>query len=354
MALRATAQPPPVSPMHGGMRMAQEPKTSWTETDVQALIGQSESIRLEFKSGLMFDRKPEGEWVKDLSIEVSALANTEGGDLILGVDEDKKSKPRVAKAVDGVSTTLAPERPQQLVASNVFPYLPGIRVHRIKLSAIPDRVALVIHVPQGSTAYQAKDGRYYGRSEFEAKYLPDHEIRLRMSRGKIGRAGVFLRLRRIVLGAQREAELRAKHADAIQAFKMDAADALRRFPEIFDLMLARYHPDEIAFDLVLRNDGELTIRDPAVELHVAQSRQLFDGWTVQGGSLPSRLDVRGEVIYPGDQREIAGSECHLRCKREVTLAEGDYVVSWKVFLDNSPPSAGDIDLGCHIQNARKE
>jgi hypothetical protein len=26
---------------------------------------------------------------------------------------------------------------------------------------------------------------YCGRSEFEAKYLPDHEIRLRMSRGRI-------------------------------------------------------------------------------------------------------------------------------------------------------------------------
>ena len=333
--------------------MADETKRSWTEADVQALIGQSESIRREYKAGAMFNKEPESKWVKELSIQVSALANTEGGDLILGVDEDKKSKPRVASVIDGVSTDLAPERLQQLIEGNVSPYLPGIRVQRVKLSSPPDRVVFVIQVPQGSTAYQANDRRYYGRSELEVMPLPDHEIRLRMSRGKIARAGVRLRLRRVTLGAEQEAELRTKHAPAIEAFKTDAADAVRRFPELLDLMAARYHPDEISFDLVLRNDGELTIREPAVELRETRSQQLFDGWTVQGGSLSPRLEMRGEVIYPGDEREIAGSECQLRCKRDTALAQGDYVVRWKVFLDNSPPSAGEIDVGSEIQSARR-
>jgi hypothetical protein len=335
------------------MSMTEEIKKSWTETDVKALIGQSESIRRDYKAGLMFDREPEGKWVKELSIEVSAFANTEGGDLILGIDEDKKSKPRVASVIDGVSAALAPERLQQLIEGNVSPYLPGIRVHRVKLSAPPGRVVFVIQVPQGSTAYQANDGRYYGRSEFEAKYLRDHEIRLRMSRGKTARAGVHLRLLRVTLGADHEAELRAKHAPAIEAFKTDAADAVRRFPELLDLMMARYHPDEISFDLVLRNDGELTIREPVVKLREARAQQLLDGWTVQSGSLSARLEMRGNVIYPGDDREIAGSGCHLRCKREAALAVGDYVVCWKVFLENSPPSAGEIDVGSEIQSARR-
>lgn len=333
--------------------MSQQPKRSWTEADVQALIGQSESIRREFKAGIMFDRKPEGKWVQQLSIEVSAFANTEGGELFLGIYEDKKSRPRVATDIDGVSTAVAPERLQQLIEGNVSPYLPGIRVHRVPLSRQPDRVVFVIQVPQGSTAYQANDGRYYGRSEFEAKYLPDHEIRLRMSRGRIARAVVRFRLQRVALGAAVEAQLRANHAPAIEAFKTDAEDAATRFPELLELMSARYHPDEISFDLVLRNDGELTIRDPAVELSETRSQQLFDGWTVQASSLPPRFDMRGEIIYPGDERKIAGSECQLRCRREATLAEGDYLVRWRIFLDNSPPSDGEIDLGPHIQGARK-
>ena len=333
--------------------MSEPPKQSWTEADVQALIGQNESIRREFKAGVMFDRDQESKWIKDVSIEVSAFANTEGGELILGIDEERKSRPRVATVVDGVSIAVAPERLQQLIEGNVSPFLPGIRVHRVKLLAPSDRVVFVVYVPQGSTAYQANDGRYYGRSEFEAKYLPDHEIRLRMNRGRIAQAAVKLRLQRVVLGAAQEAELRTRHAAAIEAFKTNAADAATRFPELLDLMVARYHPDEISFGLVLRNDGELTIRDPAVQLSEARSQHLFDGWRVQAGALPPRLDMSGEIIYPGDERDITGSQCQLRCKRDAALVKGDYVVRWKIYLDNSPPSIGEIDIGSEIQGARK-
>jgi len=177
---------------------------SWSEADLIALIGQSESIRREFKSGRLFDGNQESKWVEQLSKEVSALANTEGGELFLGIDEDKKSKPRVATSIDGVPSGIAPERLQQLIEGNVSPYLPGIRVNRVPLSSHPERIVFIIKIPQGSTAYQANDGRYYGRSEFEAKYLPDHEVRLRMSRGKVARGTVFARLVTVDLGVERE------------------------------------------------------------------------------------------------------------------------------------------------------
>jgi hypothetical protein len=334
--------------------MTEEREKSWTEADVQALIGQSETIRREFKAGMMFERKDQAEWVRELSIEVSAFANTEGGDIFWGIQEDGKARPRAAKAIDGVPTTLDSQRLQQLVEGNVSPYLPGIRFLRVKLSAASDRVVYVIQVPQGSTAYQANDGRYYGRSEFEAKYLPDHEIRLRMSRGKVARATVRLSLRRVALGAEHEAEIRANHATAIAAYRADDANAAEHFLELLEVIGARYHPDEISFVLVLRNEGELTIRDPVVEVREARSKQLFDGWTVQGGSLPPRLEMRGEVIYPGDEREIAGSPCQLRCKCEATIANGDYLIHWNVFLENSPPSCGEIDLGSEIQSPRRD
>lgn len=164
------------------------PNAQWTETDLNALIGQPESIRREFKSGRLVEGNVESKWIVSLSEEVSALANTEGGELFLGIDEDKKTRPRVALVLDGVPESLAPERLQQLIEGNVSPYLPGIRVQRVRLSKIPGKAVFIIRVPPGNTAYQAKDGRYYGRSEFEAKFLPDHEVRLRMSRGKAARA----------------------------------------------------------------------------------------------------------------------------------------------------------------------
>lgn len=74
---------------------------------------------------------------------------------------------------------------QQLLEGNVSPYLPGIRLFRVPLTGPRvGRVAIVIDIPQGSTAYQAADRRYYGRSEYESVPLPDHEIRMRMMRGR--------------------------------------------------------------------------------------------------------------------------------------------------------------------------
>jgi predicted HTH transcriptional regulator len=91
------------------------PKFSWTEAELSELIGQSESIRREFKSGRMFENDSENKWIANISREVSALANTEGGELFLGIDEDKMSKPRVASSIEGAPAGLPPERLQQLI-----------------------------------------------------------------------------------------------------------------------------------------------------------------------------------------------------------------------------------------------
>jgi schlafen family protein len=329
-------------------------KNVWTEEDVSQLKGRQESIRLEFKAGSLFDNKPQQTWVADLAKEVSAFANTEGGALVLGVTEEKKGKERVAGDADGVPDSVPTDQLQRLIEGNVSPYLPGIRVHRVPLSSSPGRVVFVVDVPQGATAYQANDGRYYGRSELEAKYLPDHEIRLRMARGRVARAGVHLRLRSITLGKDCEARLRDEHRAALEAFRADAATAIRDHPEILDLMQARFAPDVVVFELSLRNDGEITIREPVLQLSEQRSESLIAGWDIQGGPLPARLAMQGDVIYPGDERPIDGSRCELRCKRDAPLTSGDYAVHWKVFLDNSPPSFGQLDLADFIQQARAQ
>jgi hypothetical protein len=324
-------------------------RKNWTEGDVNALIGRSESIRLEFKS--LADPSDQ-KWVEEVSKQVSAFANTEGGELILGVREERKGNTRIATAIEGVPTTLARERLQQVVESNVSPDLTGVRVQVIRISGISERVVFVIQIPQGSTAYQAHDGRYYGRSEFEVKYLRDRDIRLRMNRGKITLAAVYPRIKNVVLATDYEKNLKTKHAAGIEAFKKDPADAFKRFPDLWEMIGAGVSPDEIRLHFVMRNDGELTIRDPAVELHDVRAPGIFDGLTVEGGRLNSRHEMRHDLIYPGDEREIADSECRVQCRRESALASGDYVVNWKVYLDDSAPSEGEIDLGDWIQNAR--
>jgi Putative DNA-binding domain len=306
------------------------------------LIGQSESIRREFKSGRMFD-KPKNEWIANISAQVSALANTEGGELFLGIAEDKKPKPPVAAKIEGAPASLATDQLQQLIEGNVSPYLPGIRVHRVRLSSQPDKVVFVVQIPAGSTAYQATDGRYYGRSEFEAKHLPDHEVRLRMSRGKVARGEVHARPIDVELGAATERNVRAETAQA---------DLENRWVVLKSLE-SQLLPDKVTFDFVLRNDGDLTIRTPAVEFLEIRNERLFDEGLVKVKNFgPMRLKLEDAIVYPGDEQTIY--KVSVECKRETVFAGGDYTVRWKMFLDNSPPSFGEIDVASLIETARKQ
>jgi hypothetical protein len=350
--------------------MPDTPKLSWTEAELNDLIGEMESIRREFKSGRMFDNEPENKWITNLSREVSALANTVGGELFLGIDEERKSKSRVAASIDGVPVALLePERLQRKIESSVSPYLPGIRVQRVRLSSRPDRVVFVIRVPQGSTAYQANDGRYYGRSEFEVKYLPDHEVRLRMSRGRIARGIILAGVVAVDFGVARETRMRAEAEAKRAEFSGRTKEPIeleieRRNPDgtpvfydpnkVLELLSAQLPPDVVNLDFLFRNDGELTIRAPAVEFRETRNKKLFDEGLMRiMKSVPTRLKLEDAIIYPGDEQAI-DARLSVECKRDTVFASGDYTLSWKVFLDNSPASFGEIDLASLIETTRRQ
>jgi hypothetical protein len=69
-------------------------------------------------------------------------------------------------------------------------------------------------------------------------------------------------------------------------------------------------------------------------------------------AVPTRIRLEDSVIYPGDEQMLDGARISFECKRETVLSGGDYKLEWRVFLDNSPPSFGEIDLGTLLQHAR--
>lgn len=325
-------------------------KAEWTEADILALRGREEAIDLEFKSGELFSAD-KNKWVAALSKRISGFANTVGGHLIIGIPEDGPKKgPRVAGPPDGVPEDFTREQVESLVETCISPPLTGLRIHRVRMPSLPARVVFVIYVPKGTTAYQANDGIYYGRSELQTKYLRDHEVRLRMAGGKIATARVDLRLSKVTLSTAQEEALRGQYALEIAAFRSDPAAAVKEHPEfVLHLLESRYAPDLLEFQIVLHNSGELTIRDPCVELRSRLSPTLADSLGVSFGLRSTRYNI-DSVLYPGDERTI--DSCRLSAKRDHTLALGDLVVAWKVFLDNSPPSQDEIDLASLLLHSR--
>lgn len=153
------------------------PLNQVSETDLQRLIENRvpENITLEYK------RDPYGandqakkEWLKD----ISALANTAGGDLIIGIEEEDG----VASKLVGISSTTADEEIRRLEAilqDGLEPRLIGTQMRAVVLAA--GGFVLVVRVLRSWNAphrvvYQ-RSNRFYGRNAGSAFELGVEQLR---------------------------------------------------------------------------------------------------------------------------------------------------------------------------------
>lgn len=91
------------------------------------------------------------------------------------------NSPKAGAPIDPVS--FPKEWLEQIINSRIQPRIPGILINSIPLSsAHPGRCAHVVCIPQGATAHQASDRRYYKRYNFESVAKEDYEIRQTMDR----------------------------------------------------------------------------------------------------------------------------------------------------------------------------
>lgn len=143
-----------------------------TKADMERLVSESipESLTLDYKASpaLAKESKARDELCKD----VSALANSAGGQLIYGIEE-KDQKPF---RVDEGNTTITREWIEQVIDSNVQPRIQGLTIKAIKLE---NGCGYVISAPQSTSrgAHQAPDKKYYKRQNFQSVPMEDYEIR---------------------------------------------------------------------------------------------------------------------------------------------------------------------------------
>ncbi len=309
----------------------------WERKDLDNLIGQMESMRLEFKSSQIFIKKDDTSVGTDLSKEISAFANSEGGVIVIGIKESTKSPKKALSIDEGVDVKeWNPEKIQAVIESNISPHLTGVRVKPIYLDSDYSRCVYVISVPPGSTAYQAKDKRYYGRSEYEVKALPDHEIRLRMFRGKAPFARILIdNPRRDVVHRQEFSE--KKHS--------------------YDIV----DDDGYTFNIMLENLGEINITQFKAELSFSGSSEILslperysssfkDGWTgIKSSGLESERTQSSTRlnIYPGDK-------FHLERRSFIALTENlssyRLMMHWKLYLKDTFPISGEINIIDFFEN----
>ncbi|RJQ51606.1 MAG: hypothetical protein C4521_11960 [Actinobacteria bacterium] len=153
--------------------MLQE-KDSYTQQDLLDLVSSQaeEGLRLEFKRSSALDR---GNTAKtELSRDVSAFANSDGGAIVYGIVESGQVATGLDEGSD--ASVITCEWLEQVVRSRISPTIDGLRVFQVPLSG--DGVAYVVRIPASTRApHQAFDKKFYKRVNFERPTMEEYEIR---------------------------------------------------------------------------------------------------------------------------------------------------------------------------------
>jgi hypothetical protein len=167
-----------------------------TKTDFQKLVdeGIEESLTLDYKDSRALARTSDA--INELCKDVTALANSAGGQIVYGIEENKVTS-RPEHVDDGVTDPkITREWIDQILASRVSPRMNGLRIARIQLSDTPLRFGFVVAVePTQTGPHQAPDKKYYKRFDLHSVPMEDYEIRDVMRRSTTPNLYLTLQLR---------------------------------------------------------------------------------------------------------------------------------------------------------------
>lgn len=111
---------------------------------------------------------------REIAKDVSAFANSDGGCIIYGIEEDKHLPKGIDSGVDHDKYTR--EWLENVVTSNISPRIDGITISQIPLS--PDNSVYIVNIPKSSRGPHQDRGnhRYYKRFNFKSQPMEDYEI----------------------------------------------------------------------------------------------------------------------------------------------------------------------------------
>lgn len=151
---------------------------NWTESKLQNLIASEteESLTLEYKAADALDRADQKK--KEITKDVSAMANSAGGIIVYGIAENPREDRRhLPERITPINRIVFPREWLEQIIQAIRPRIGGITIHAVNLHSGETDVAYVVEIPQSNTAHQASDHRYYKRFNFQAVPMEDYEIR---------------------------------------------------------------------------------------------------------------------------------------------------------------------------------
>lgn len=141
-------------------------------SDLQSLVAQQvpESLHLDYKASAALSQKG----AKEISKDVSAFANSDGGVIVYGIQETGHLPTAVDVGVD--DGEVSREWLEQVIVANIAPRIEGVIVSQIEVAA--GRSAYVVSVPKSfRTPHQDRQShRYYRRYNFQSHPIEHWEV----------------------------------------------------------------------------------------------------------------------------------------------------------------------------------
>lgn len=288
----------------------------WDEARLQSFIDNSveESLTLEYKGAgslALSDSKK-----KEITKDVSAMANSAGGLLIYGLKEHSEpDKKHLAEGIEAIDrTTLSKEWLEQVI-NNIRPHISNVIIHPIALSSSSNDVAYVVEIPQSNTAHQAVDHRYYKRFNFLSEPMEDYEIRDIMNRPITPDASIEFSFSKNTISSNEH------HYSLIAVIKNLGGQVINHFQLQFTFP---------------QWDGNVR--------HIISKREHIDCWQSSRNELAIRYRSH-KVLFPEEELDI-GREMGIQYMVNGSIyanirEDGGPMIRWTLNADNMNPKSGE-------------
>lgn len=309
---------------------------------IQELINNKveENLHLDYKASGSLEKNEKK--ANEISKDVSAFANSDGGVIIYGIKEDSINK-HIPEKIDPIDrNAISKEWIEQIIQGRVSPRIQGINIIPITIND-PNEVVYVVEIPKSDTVHQANDRKYYKRFNFNSEPMYDYEIKDVLNRNKFPKIELEFEIKITTYEIERNNGFTPPTFSFLQPQLPE-----KEIKENFNLniyaknsgkVFAKYVYASFVFNnkFLLKNDGQQnddfeeyfgdnTIRD-IVDIKYTG----FDAIKKYG---PSRYDP----ILPRLRFKIKS----LKLNKEIFHSSS--VIKWEVYADNSEPIRGETDL----------
>lgn len=317
---------------------------AWTLYKIQEYLDNQveENNSLDYKSAGALAKNDKKK--NEISKDVSAFANSNGGVIIYGVKEfDVPDKRHLPEKIDPVQRNqISKEWLEQVIATRIQPKIEGVQIYPVTVSKTDNTVIYAVSIPKSSTAHQAYDNKYYKRYNFQSEPMQDYEVRDVMNRASHPNIELEFEIETRYPESEPRPDLfdswgsQAKSINTLKIYAKNKGSVYANYVNYYVFMEKYFLDHKEANSLKSFKQGKIDMVEYYGENTVRDVMGVnFSGMSPTTEYGPSRFDPVLPDMHTRPET--------LTLRENISGFKNSYI-SWKVYADNALPKEGSIQI----------